>query len=75
MIDYIGTVLYEDCKKRIESPELLMNLNTELNIVEHSGIPFTTNFDLDMAFIWRHSPQGSGFWGDICHGRTPKEYQ
>lgn len=74
MVDYTGTVLYEDCKKKITSPELLMDLNTELNIVARSGIAFSTINCIDVAFLWSSSPQGHRFWHDICNGRTPKEY-
>ncbi len=74
MRDYSLTPLYKDCLSFIQSPELKLNLNLELSLVAESVIEFDTRKPLILAFLWRNSPQGHGFWNDICNGRTPKEY-
>lgn len=73
-----NTVLYKDCYEKVKQfPELagdLVYLLREDNEGYRSN-DWDWNHDLDLAFIWRDSPQGHYFWDSIWCGILPKEYE
>ena len=71
------TFLYKHTLGRcFKHPELISDLVIELHIAyEANPVGFEWNDPLYDAFEWIDSPQGYGFWEDICYRVLPERYK